>query len=73
MTSGSQVLSASGVFSPAGPNVIYVVRTISERDVAALKQDRIELRSHTSYRMPADTALTINVLRKLEPIGAVVQ
>ena len=69
--SGNQVLASSGGFVPAGPTVIYVVRDVSEAELKALKRDGVRIKPHTAYRLPAETALTLDALKAMKPIGGV--
>lgn len=68
---GDQMLNGDGSFAPAGPTVIYVVRSVSEAEIADLKKEGVNIIAHTAYKVPARTLLSLDVLKAMKPVGHV--
>ncbi len=70
-TFGDQMLSTSGDFAPAGPTVIYVIRSVSEAALEGATKDGVHIIEHTAYLVPAGKQLTLDVMKEMKPLGHV--
>jgi len=70
-TYGDQSLTGSGGFAPMGPNVVYVIRSVSSTALEKAKEDGLHIIAHTAYRIPAGEPLSFEVMKEMKPIGHV--